>query len=73
MLKPMAKHVKGRAIIAVCDLTSNPDMGRREQAESGTVVIYRGGHEVARNSGAQDTAFSAEMGLLGLQTPGSSL
>lgn len=43
MLEPMAKHVKGSAIIAVCDLSENPDIARRENAIAGTLIIYRDG------------------------------
>jgi hypothetical protein len=66
MMGPMAQHVKGRAIIAVCDLSEYPEMGRRENAESGTMVIYRDGREVARSAGVSNAAFLAEMQTLGL-------
>jgi hypothetical protein len=62
----MAQRVKGRAIIAVCDLSQNPDLARRENASSGTMVIYRDGREVARSEGAAGAAFTAEMQRLGL-------
>jgi predicted RNA binding protein YcfA (HicA-like mRNA interferase family) len=66
MFEPMAKHVSGRAIIAVCDLSKNPDLARRENAESGTMIIYRDGHEVARSNGVANAAFNQEMQALGL-------
>ena len=70
MLEPMAEHVRGRAIIAVCDLKENPEMARRENVESGTMVIYRGGREVARNSGASPAAFASEMRAMGFASGG---
>jgi hypothetical protein len=66
MLEPMAKHVKGRAIVAVCDINKYPDVGRRENATSGTTIIYRDGREVARSEGAPDAAFLSQMRQLGL-------
>jgi hypothetical protein len=67
MLEPMAKHVKGSAIIAVCDLSQNPEMGRRENAEAGTMIIYRNGRETARTApGASNPAFATEMRALGI-------
>ena len=62
----MAQRVKGLAIIAVCDLTDNPDLARRENASAGTMVIYRDGREVARSEGGSSAAFSGEMKRLGL-------
>jgi len=66
MLEPMAQRLKGRAVIAVCDLNENPEMGRRENAESGTLIIYRDGREVARNGGETQATFQTEMTALGL-------
>jgi hypothetical protein len=71
MLEPMAQQMKGRAIVAVCDLSENPDVGRRENVESGTTVIYRHGREVARSDGEStgdgtDAAFLAQISELGL-------
>jgi hypothetical protein len=62
----MAQRVKGIAIIAVCDLSENPDLARREKASSGTMVIYRDGREVARSEGESGASFTAEMQRLGL-------
>ena len=62
----MAKHVKGRAIVAVCDINQNPDVARRENAKSGTTVIYHDGREVARSNGQPDAAFLSQMRQLGL-------
>ena len=63
----MAKHVKGSAIIAVCDLSQNPEIGRREHAEAGTMIIYRNGRESARTvAGETNPAFAAEMRALGI-------
>jgi len=67
MMEPMAKHVKGRAIIAVCDLSKYPEVARRERADSGTLIIYRDGREVARTTpGVSNPAFVVEMQALGL-------
>ncbi len=66
MLEPMAQQVKGRAIIAVCDLSKNPDLARRENALAGTMIIYRDGREVARSDGAAGAAFTTELRQLGL-------
>jgi hypothetical protein len=71
MLEPMAKHVRGRAIVAVCDISKYPDVGRRERALSGTTIIYRNGREVARSDGAPDAAFVGEMKQLGLIAGGT--
>ena len=62
----MAKHVRGRAIIAVCDLSKNPEMTRRENALAGTMILYRHGQEVARSDGDTAAAFQTEMQALGL-------
>lgn len=62
----MAQRVKGLAIIAVCDLSKNPELARREKAFAGTMVIYRDGREVARSEGVASAAFTAEMQRLGL-------
>jgi len=62
----MAQQVKGRAIIAVCDLNKNPDLARRENASAGMMVIYRDGREVARSAGVATASFTSEMRLLGL-------
>jgi hypothetical protein len=71
MMEPMAKHVQGRAIIAVCDVSEYPEMGRRENAVSGTMIIYRDGREVARNvAGGSNPAFHVEMQALGLSFGG---
>jgi hypothetical protein len=66
MMEPMAKHVKGRAIIAVCDISKYPDVARRESASSGTTIIYRDGREVARSDGEPDAAFRSQLRELGL-------
>lgn len=66
----MAKHVSGRATIAVCDLNKNPEMGRRENAVSGTMIIYRDGREVARSEGTPTAAFNRELQALGLSSGG---
>lgn len=68
----MAEHVKGRAIIAVCDISKHASLGTRESAGSGTIVIYRDGREVARNGGESNAAFDTEMHLLGLNAYGGS-
>ena len=71
MMQPRAAHVRGRAIVAVCDLSKDPDMGLREHAVSGTTVIYRNGREVARSApGATDPAFFTEIQALGLSFGG---
>jgi hypothetical protein len=66
MLEPMAKHLQGRAIIAVCDLSKNPDIGQRQNASAGTTIIYRGGKEVARSDDWANPNFEKEMQELGL-------
>ena len=67
----MAEHVKGRAIVAVCDLSKNPALGRRANAMAGTMIIYRKGREVARSDGDSTRAFANEMAALGLGVPGA--
>ncbi|HWB06942.1 MAG TPA: hypothetical protein VG796_28215 [Verrucomicrobiales bacterium] len=63
----MAKQVSGRAIIAVCDLSENPEIGRRENAYSGTMIVYRNGRETARSApGGVNPEFMSEMQALGL-------
>lgn len=63
----MAEQLKGKAIIAVCDLSENPGLGRRERADTGTLIIYRDGAEVARTvPGAANPAFVKEMQLMGI-------
>ena len=71
MLTPMAEHVKGRAIVAVCDISKYPSLGRRANAEAGTMVIYRQGREVARSTGVASAEFIREMSALGLGIPGA--
>ena len=68
----MAEHVKGRAIIAVCDISEHPGLATRESAGAGTMVVYRDGHEVARSEGNESNAtFETEMRLIGLNPFGS--
>ncbi len=71
LLTPMAEHVKGRAIVAVCDITEYPDLARRESAANTTMIIYRDGREVARSEGnVTNVDFETEMNLLGLNASG---
>lgn len=71
MLAPMAEHLKGRAIVAVCDISDNPTLARRAQATPGTMVIYLQGREVARSDGESRELFKQEMSALGLGIPGA--
>ena len=71
MMSPMAQQLKGRAIIAVCDLSKYPEIARRERAEAGTLILYRDGIEVARTtSGVSNPAFNTEMRALGVSFGG---
>ena len=71
LLTPMAEQVKGRAIIAVCDISEHPGLATRESAGPGTMVIYRDGREVARSEGnASNADFESEMHLIGLNSHG---
>jgi hypothetical protein len=63
--------LKGRAVVAVCDLADNPELGRRHNVDAGTIVIYRGGREVARNEGETRATFQTEMSALGQSIPGA--
>ena len=56
MLAPLAEQAKGRAIIAVCDVSRNPEIAARERVLAGMMVVYRDGREVARSMGGEATA-----------------
>ncbi len=65
----MAEHSKGRAIVAVSDLSKNPALGRRANALAGTIIIYHGGRKVACSDGSGNLAFGIELASLGLAIP----